>query len=80
MGSPSPFLPEPLPNLPGALGDHVEPSLTSSVFRFFLHFFSWKWMVHSIRVLNALCGWMDGRKGIELLGWEVVTAPFKLGF
>lgn len=24
--------------------------------------------------------WMERRKGIELLGWEVITAPFKLGF
>lgn len=40
--------------LPGALGDHVVPSPTFSVFQFFLLFFSWKWMVQGVRVLKKM--------------------------
>lgn len=61
------------PDPPGALGDHVVPS------PIFLTLFSWEGMVQGVRVFNILCGW-ERRKGIELLGWEVLTAPYKLGF
>lgn len=44
-------------------------------------------MVQGVRVLKKMyiykIYWMERRKGIEMfemLGWEVITAPFELGF
>lgn len=76
------------PDLLGALGDHVVPSPSSSVFQVFLLFF-WK-SGNFASFFLEICGsgWqgfkyillMERRKGIELFCWEVITAPFKLGF
>lgn len=61
------------PDPPGALGDHVVPS------PIFLTLFLLEMDGSGCQGFRYIV-WMERRKSIELLGWEVITAPFKLGF